>query len=182
MQEVSVMRNIKIVWIARTAIFIALLIVSQVVTMNFGNTLVTGSVVNFVLAVSVMTCGLGSGLIVAGMSPVFARILGIGPFWVLIPFIAVSNMIFVSVWHLVGNYNFRRKYAAYILATGLAAFAKFLLLYIGIARVAVPIILDLPEPQATIVSSMFSLPQLVTALVGGVLAASILPTLKKVIK
>jgi hypothetical protein len=54
-------------------------------------------------------------------------------------------------------------------------------LYVGIVRIAVPVLLGLPERQAAVISGMFSLVQLITALIGGALAAVILPVLQKAV-
>ena len=51
----------KTLWLVRTALMIALLIILQSVTKAAGQ-FVTGSCVNAVLAVSVLLCGLTSGL------------------------------------------------------------------------------------------------------------------------
>ena len=67
----------------------------------------------------------------------------------------------------------------YILAWLLGAVTKFLVIYIVIVKFAIPVLLQLPEKKATMVSAAFSLPQLVTALVGGTLALVILPIVKK---
>ena len=168
-------------WITRTAIFIALLIVLQMATTPLGNIIVTGSIVNLLLIVSVMTCGLSSGLAVAIVSPVMAKILGIGPLWSLIPFIALGNVSLVIVWNFIGNRNMRGKYTVYIVAMLCAAVAKFLVLYVGIVQIAIPIFLRLPEQQAAVISSMFSIPQLITALVGGAVAIILFPRLKQAI-
>ena len=45
----------KTLWMTRTGAFIALLVVLQAATAPLGNTLVTGTLVNGLLAVSVMT-------------------------------------------------------------------------------------------------------------------------------
>ena len=172
----------KILWITRTAIFIALLIVSQSATAPLGNIIVTGSIVNLLLITSAMTCGLASGLTVAVMSPVMAKFLGIGPLWTLIPFIAAGNVVLVPLWHFIGNRRLGgKKYTAYIAALIAAALAKFLVLYVGIVRIALPLFLGLPEPQAAVISHMFSIPQLVTALIGGVLAMLVFPRLQRAI-
>jgi len=170
-----------LLWITRTAIFIALLIVLQVATAPLGNIIVTGSIVNLLLIVSVMTYGLASGLTVAAISPVMAKFLGIGPLWSLIPFIAAGNIVLVLLWHFIGNQCIGRKYAAYIVALFCAAVSKFLVLYIGIVQIAVPVFLGLQEQQAAVISNMFSIPQLVTALVGGTFAIILFPRLKKAI-
>ena len=172
----------RILWITRTAIFIALLIVLQAATAPLGNPLITGSIVNLLLITSVMSCGLSSGLTVAVVSPVVAKFLGIGPLWALIPFIAAGNIVLVLLWHFIGNRNIDgKKYVAYIIALIAAAVAKFLVLYVGIVQIAVPIFLGLPEPQAAVISNMFSIPQLITALVGGTLAVILFPRLKKAV-
>ena len=173
----------KILWIVRTAVLIALLIVAQLATAALGNPLITGSIVNLLLVVSVMTCGIASGLTVAVVSPVLAKLIGIGPLWALIPFIAAGNIVLLLVWYLIGNRNFGgKKYITYVIALVAAAIAKFAVLYLGIAKIAVPVLLKLPEPQATVIGNMFSLPQLFTALIGGALAVIVFPRLEKIIK
>jgi hypothetical protein len=169
-------------WITRTAIFVALLIVLQAATASLGNVLITGSIVNLLLIVSVMTCGLASGFSVAVISPIIAKLIGIGPLWVLIPFIAAGNVMLVLLWHFIGNRHIKQRYAAYIAALIAAAAGKFCVLYFGIVKIAVPLLLNLPEQQAKVISNMFSFTQLATALTGGVIAVMMLPSLKKAVR
>ena len=176
------MNQEKTLWITRTAIFVALLVVLQAATAALGNTIITGAVVNMLLVVSVMTCGTMSGLCVAVISPIMAKLIGIGPLWSLISFIAAGNITLVLIWHFIGNRHWGQKYTSRIIALAAAAAAKFLVLYIGIVQIAVPLLLKLPEPQATVISSMFSIPQLVTALLGGGMALLVLTPLKKAIE
>ena len=173
----------EVLWITRTAIFLALLVVTQVGTAALGNTFITGSAVNFILIVCVMTCGLASGATIAVISPILAKLVGIGPLWALIPFIIIGNVVLVVLWHIIGNKSFGdNKILSYIVAAIVAAAAKFAVLFLGIVKIAVPVLLELPQPQANMISGMFSLPQLVTALIGGVIAIVVLPVLKKAIK
>ncbi len=171
----------KIRWITRTAILIALLIVLQAATTPLGLTIITGSVVNMLLVVSVMIGGLASGLTVAAVSPVLAKLVGIGPLWALTPFIILGNLTLVLLWHIFGNRNISKQLAANVSALVLAAIAKFLVLYLGIVQIAVPLLLSLPAQQAVVISGMFSVSQLFTALVGGAVATVLIPTLKKAI-
>ena len=172
----------RILWITRTAVFIALLVVWQAASAPLGNTLITGSIVNLLLIVSVMTCGLASGLTVAAVSSFMAKLLGIGPLWSLIPFMIAGNVTLVLLWHFIGNRNMGgKRYMAYITALIVAAISKFLVLYIGIVRIAIPILLGLPEQQAAAITSIFSVSQLFTASVGGALAFVLIPRLKKAI-
>jgi len=172
----------RLLWITRTAILMALLIVWQAASAPLGNTLITGSIVNLLLIVSVMICGLASGLSVAALSPIMAKLLGIGPLWSLIPFIIAGNVTLVLLWHFIGNRDMGgKRNAAYITALIVAAVSKFLVLYIGIVRIAVPLLLNLPEQQAAAISGIFSVSQLITASVGGALAFVLIPRLKRAI-
>lgn len=169
-------------WITRTAVCIALLILLQAATAPLGNTLVTGTAVNMMLVVAVMANGLSSGLCVAVISPVFAKLLGIGPLWAIIPLIALGNAVLVLLWRLIGGGRFRNRLAGYLVALPLAAAAKYVVLYLGVVKLAVGLLLALPQPQATVISQMFSLPQLFTALMGGAAAILVLIPLRKALK
>ncbi len=169
----------KTLWITRTAVFIALLVVLQAATASLGNTIVTGAVMNMLLIIFVMTCGMMSGLCVAVISPVMAKLIGIGPLWSLIPFIIAGNITLILTWHFIGNRHWGHKHTVQMIALFVAATGKFLILYIGVAQIAVPLLLRLPEPQASVISNMFSIPQLFTALLGGGVALLVLSPLKK---
>jgi len=180
----------KVLWITRTAVLIALTVVLQFLTIQFaiglgpGAQFITGSIVNLMLIISVMTCGLPTGLTVGIFTPVLPTLLGFGPLWPIVPFIAAGNMALVTVWHFVGNRELVNKYLAYGIALLTGAAAKFLVLYFGVVQIAIPFILGLPEdsPGSIAMSFMFSWPQLVTASIGGACAIILLPTLIKAIK
>lgn len=169
-------------WVTRTALFTASLIVMQAVTAPLGNQFVTGSIVNLVLIISVMTCGLTSGLSVAVVSPVLAKLFGIGPLWEIIPFIILGNIVLVALWYFIGNREIINKNVSRIIVLVVAAICKFGVLYLGIVKIAIPFFLNLPEKQVTVISAMFSFPQLITASIGGAVAFLILPVIKKAIK
>lgn len=164
-------------WITQTAVLIALLIIVQTVTSSMGNTLVTGSCVNCLLVISVIGCGLKTGLWVAVLSPVAAKLLGIGPLWSLIPLIVMGNSVFVLIWHQSLKGKGLKHRARCCAALAAAATAKFLVLYIGIVKIILPVFLHLPEKQAHVISNLFSIPQLITALAGGGIALLVLPVL-----
>lgn len=176
-----IFRHEKVLWLTRTAIFLALLIVAQWATVPLGNSILTGAIVNMMLILSVMLNGLASGLTIAAISPVMPTLLGFGPVWPLVPFIAAGNIVLVVVWHFAGNREMRIKRLAHILALVIAALAKFLVIYFGVVRLAVPFLLDLKPKQVEVISLMFSYPQLITATIGGAVATVLLPTLKKAV-
>jgi len=166
-----------------TAIFIALLIAAQAAAAPLGQ-FVVGPLVNLILIVAMMTCGPAPGLTVALLSNVFAKLLGIGPLWTIVPFVMAGNAALVLVWYAAGKMQgkglFSSKHILRAAALVLAAACKFAVLYIGVAKIAVPLLLRLPEPQASVISNMFSLPQLFTALMGGALAMAVLPAIERV--
>lgn len=169
----------RILWITRTAILLALLIVIQAITAPFGIPLITGSLVNLILIVTVVTCGFSSGLTVAVISPIVAKLVGIGPLWVLIPFIALGNCTLILLWHVIGKRIFKEKLIGYFVALVTGAAGKFLVLYLSIVQMMIPLFLHLPEKQAAAISATFSFSQLFTALIGGIIAIMLLPIVKK---
>ena len=170
----------KVLWITRTAVLIAVTVVLQALSLQLGNQFVTGSIVNLMLILSVMTCGLSTGLTVSIFTPILPTVFGFGPVWPVVPFIAAGNMALVTLWHFIGNRNIINTYVAYVIALIAGAVVKFLVLYFGVVRIVMPYILRLPEQH--IMSVLFSYPQLITATIGGVCAIILLPPLKKALK
>ena len=163
-------------WVTRTGVLIALLVVLQWATSAMGQ-YVTGSCVNAVLAVATLAGGLWSGVAVAVLSPFCAKLFGIGPQLIqIVPAIAVGNLVFVLVLHFVCR---RQKIVGLICG----AAAKFGTLYLLVVQFIVPMLAENLKPQqiATF-SAMFSYPQLITALIGGSVAMAILPVLKQAMK
>lgn len=168
-------------WLTRSAIIIALLVVIQLLTAGFGNTLITGSLVNLILIVAVMLAGPKVGLTAAFLSPIFAKIIGIGPLWPLVPFIAIGNSLFILVWYLLD----RKAPSTWstlikeVVSAIVAAMVKSVFLYLTIVKFVVPVLLALPAAKANLISAMFSFPQFITGIIGGGLAVVILPILRK---
>lgn len=176
--------NKKVRWITETAVMLALLVALQALTKGFGQ-LVTGSCVNAVLAVTVLTAGMGSGIVVAVMSPVLAYLLGIAPQILTVPAIMVGNTVFVVLLRLIAGGDGKkavRQIAAWLAAAG----AKFVVLYLIVVKiicgVMAPSLLaagSLKEPMLKALPATFSWPQLVTALIGGGIALLIVPVIRK---
>lgn len=170
------MKNSKTLWICRTAILTALLLVLQFVTKPLGQ-LVTGSCVNAVLSVAALAAGLSSGICVAVLSPLFAFMLGIGPqLFPLTPAIAAGNCVLVLALHLIcrDDFSLPRR----IIACGAASVCKFSALYILIVKIICNV-MELAPKQVATFTAMFSWPQLVTALIGSALALVIVPRIIK---
>lgn len=174
------MRNKRILWLTQTALFIALLIVLQVVTKGFGQ-FVTGACVNLVLISAVLLTGLGAGATVALVSPVLAAAMGIAPALMqIVPCIMLGNLtLVVIIWIIMKNTGGVQKVLSWCCAVPVAAVCKALVLWLSIVKLILPMMSALPEKQVQVMSATFSWPQLVTALLGGLLAAIIVPLVQR---
>ena len=167
----------KTLWIAETAVMIALLVALQGLTKPAGQ-FVTGSCVNLILGVSTLVGGLWCGLTVALLSPFFAFALGIGPALIqIVPAIAVGNIVLVLVLWLICRKAKKLSPLSYGGAVA-ASVCKFAVLYALVVLLLLPL-LGLPEKQVAMMSAMFSWPQLVTALIGSFLAVTVAPVIRK---
>ena len=166
-------------WITQTAVLTALLLVLQFSTKPLGQ-IVTGSCVNAVLAISALVAGIGTGLTVAILSPLFAFILGIGPqLFPLTPAIAAGNCALVIVIYIICKKALSPAHR--IIACVSASVAKFLVLNVLIVQILCRV-LELSDKQIAMFSTMFSWPQLITALIGSGIALIIVPRLKAIVK
>lgn len=166
--------------LCRTAIFLALLIAVQFVTRSMGQ-YVTGSLVNLILIASGLMCGLWGGLpsrffshlcLLHRTAPDSPR---------LSPPVALGNAVLVLLWVLIAGAK-NAPIARQAIALVVAAVAKFLTLYLVIVKWLVPMVLILNEKQTAVLSASFSFPQLITAVIGGVLAMLLVPPLRRAIK
>ena len=171
----------RILWITETAAMLALLMVLQALTKPLGQ-LVTGSCVNAVLAVTVLFCGLGSGITVALISPVCAYLLGIAPQVLTVPVIMLGNAAFVAVLRLVSGKQIWKNVLAWLAAALCKFVVLFALVKYGICGILAEGLLAqglLKTPMLTALPATFGAMQLVTALIGGGLALLLVPVLKK---
>ena len=176
-------------FISRTAIGIALVILAQLIgkLLPAGaviagplsvTQLVTGSLVNCVLFVFTAQVGILSGVIIGILSSILASLLGIGPaVAAVVPVVGCGNAILALVFGLVSGRRRELRTPAVILAAAL----KCAFLWVSVPAV-LKALGSVAEKQITALSIMFSWPQGVTALIGGVLALIIIPRLAKVKK
>lgn len=177
------MNNKTTKWIAYTAMGVALVVVAQFlgsripsIATIFGpfsvQQLITGTLVNCILLVFTAQAGIASGAVVGVLSSILAAFFGISQM-VVTPMVAIGNALLCVVYGLLA-----RRTAWHIPAMVLGAVVKCAFLWL-----TVPMILataGLPEKQTAMLSIMFSWPQGVTALCGGLLSWPIIARLKKV--
>jgi len=180
--------------LTKTALLLAMLICLQwagsFVPEQLTKQLVTGTLVNCVLAVTVLLVFYGSGIAVALISPVCAFLLGIAPNFVTVLPIMLGNACFVALLRLLYKKPLWRQAAALTVA----AVVKFGVLYGLVVQVICGVasgsllgkklgdVVVLAPPMLNVLPTMFAWPQLVTALAGGALALLLLPILKKATK
>lgn len=132
--------------------------------------LITGTLVNCVLLVFTARAGLASGAAIGAVSAVLAALLGISQL-VISPLVAAGNILLcLTYWFLEERMN----HICGVIA-GAALKCAFLWLTVPMALSAA----GFPEKQAAMLSIMFSWPQLVTALCGGLLAWAVLPRVRR---
>lgn len=153
----------KLSLLTKAAVLLAIAIVLQLAKMG---QYVTGIGINTVLITAVGVCGLPWAAVIGIMTPMLAVLLGVQPppTVVLVPFIMAGNLLFVILFRILRKYN---DYIGVIVAS----IAKFVLLYTA----ANIIVGKLPAP----IKLAFSFPQLITAVVGGIIALIILKTVNK---
>ena len=139
-----------------------LLIAVAVIVPLFHYQPITGPIVNAVLFISVALLGLPTALFICLIPSVIALAIGLLPpvLAPMIPFIMISNALLIIVFNWLKDKNY---WLGIILSSGL----KFIFLF---STSSIVINLLLNKAVATKVAIMMSWPQLITALVGGVLA------------
>ena len=179
--------NKKIRWITETAVMLALLITLQwmgsLIAEPMTKQLVTGSLVNVVLAITVLFAGLNSGLTVAVISPVLAFFIGIAKPW-LVPVSMVGNVVLVILLYIIAGKD-SRKIVRQVLAWLTAAVAKYAAMYgVGVLLLGKLLAgpLGLAKTDIAPVIKSCTWVQLVTALIGGAVALSITPALRKALR
>ena len=186
--------NKKIQWITQTAVMLALLIclqwVGSFVPDQLTKQLITGSLVNCVLAVTVLFVGMSSGITVALISPICAFLFGIAPNFITVAPIMLGNVCYVVLLKRIIGKTWKPFWKQPVALIS-AAVVKFGVLYLLVVElicgVASGVLLGkklgqtvlLAPPMLKMLPTMFAWPQLVTALIGGTLALLIVPVLRK---
>lgn len=154
----------KVKLITRTAVLLALTIALQ--GLRLGQ-LATGSLVNSMLYISTCIIGWPSGVFIGCVTPWIALLFGIlkpalAP---AVLFIMISNAVLVLTFSII-------KDRSYIIAVIVASCAKFLTLYIST---------EFLIKLKPVVVTALQFPQLITALIGGIIAFIVVSILKSIV-
>ena len=173
------MKNKGVRFITLTAAFLALLIIFQSLSASLGQ-MVTGSLVNFVLVAATLLAGWKSGLIIALLSPFFAKLFGIGPIYPILPVVALGNATLVGVYAFIMSRNFNSA-LRWVVSVVIAAALKYAVLTVGVLKLVLPLV-SVPAPQAAKLAAMFGTTQFFTAFIGGAVAFIAVPLIQKAVK
>lgn len=170
MEEAKTLKNTNkkiALYVAQFVLFIAIVTVAPLIKQQF----VVGPIVNATLFISAATLGTAGAIMVGLVPSVISISVGLLPAVLapVIPFIMISNALLVAIFALLRKRNFA-------LGVISAALIKYLFLY---STSSVVISLLLKKEVASSVAQMMSWPQLVTALIGGILAFLFLRGTKK---
>lgn len=164
--------------ITLAGLFLALAIVFQLLGRSFPDLSrwLVGPLINALLLLCSWYCGLRFGLLLSGLTPIMAWLVGqlnpaLAPF---IPFIVLGNMIFVLPGHLL-----RQTIVTRTLGIIIGSVLKYLFLANSVRYLLPALNLGIPAKVQANMASAFGTVQLIAALVGGVMALIIHELLKK---
>ncbi len=172
--------------ITRTAMFLALAFVFQLfgrlVSLGDYNTFIVGSMVNACLIISTLTVGLWSGVALAVLTPLTALFTvhsAVSAFLLpFAPFVALGNLTIVLF-----IYMFRNKNKVIGLITGAVFKFGILLGSVNLCLYVIGGAFNMKQPIAQkLATFMFSWPQLVTAVLGGIVSFAVIKALNKSFK
>ena len=159
----------------KSALFLAIAIVFQTIGKSFPqlSQFITGPIINAILLITICVCDRWWAVGVGILTPALAGLTGqlAAPLVPFIPFIMAGNALFILIFSLFINYKRYGKYIGIIPA----AFLKFGFLYLSVTYIIRLFNIKIPPK----VAAAMGVPQLVTALIGGVLACFIIEALKK---
>jgi hypothetical protein len=149
------------------SIFVALAVVAP----YFGNQLITGSIVNALLFISVSILGLEYALLLCFIPSLISIYTGLLPLALaqMIPFIMTGNALLILVFYKLKKKNFW-------LGAVLAAFIKFIFIW----SVGMLLANSVLHGISKAVTLMISWPQLATAIAGAAIAFLFLKIIKKI--
>lgn len=153
--------------ILRASVFLAAALVIQYLRMP---QLLTGTLVNAILFLTLIFAGLPAGILIGILTPLLAFFTGIlpAPLAPVIPVIMLANIALVMVGGLLKGRNL-------YLAAAISSVVKFIVFFILLRYVVILFVSSLPPA----VFVAFGLLQLYTALAGTVLAALLTGRLRK---
>ncbi len=152
--------------IAKGALLLALVLIAQSLRFflplpPFILVFVIGSLVNAFLLIALLTTNLKMAILISVIAPIVAFLQGTLPIIIFVPLIAMANIIYILVFKIIYS---RFLYAAILLCS----ITKTIVLYY--TTILLLDIVQLPPALAKSITFLMSMPQLVTTIVGCLIA------------
>ena len=161
------------------SMFLALAIILQLIQRNFTqiNPLLIGPLINTILLLTTYTCGLSYGLMVSVLIPLIAIPVGaLAPLLVpFAPFIVVANLIYsASFYPLMRRGRFGLYAGAFV-----SSLLRFLFFTLSATKLLYIFLPNIPEQNAKLIGTSFTIPQLIVALLGSAVAVILIKLFEK---
>ncbi len=163
--------------IALTSVLLALAIASQF--MKTMSVYFTGSIINLILFMAVLFTGVGCASVIALVTPLTSFLITGSPIMAAMPLVLPAVMLGNEVLVLVVGSLKKRPLPLRVVC---ACVVKTAVMGLLISLIIIPVFgpaSSLPEKALAAAKVTFSLTQLITALIGGVIACIIFPLVKK---
>ncbi len=157
--------------------YLSIFVAIAVVAPYFQNQLITGSIVNALLFISVIIMGVESAIVLCLVPSLISLFTGLLPFALapVIPFIIMGNMILVFVFNKFRNPSTLFGASNFWTASILSAFLKFIFIWSVGMILANSVLQGISKP----IMIMISWPQFATALAGACIAYLFLKIIKR---
>lgn len=167
-----------------TAIMVALCVVVQLFK-NPGTIPVTGGLINMIIIIDTLYCGLTSGIIISIVAPITSFIITQSPMIasvpMILPFIMIGNVVIVLFAWAVRCKKLELNLLPLSLVAG--SFAKWGVMTLSIVQWVLPVFgTDLSPKMKTVAATTYSTTQLYAALAGTALTCIIWPIIKLGVK
>ena len=151
--------------------FVGLMVVVAIIPHYVHNQFITGPIVNAVLFIAAVILGAGNAILIGLVPSVVALVSGLlpAPLAPMVPFIMISNAILVWTFSYFRKINFGSGVIV-------ASLVKYAFLY-GTSIIVVNLISN-HNIAAKAAATMMAWPQIVTALIGGVIAFGVIKVIR----
>ena len=172
------MKNKKVYDLVLASILLAFTIVVQVLARNFNVVIpvLAGPFVNAVLIIGVYLCNATYGSLLAIVTPITAAATGqlAAPMVPFVPFIIIGNLLLIIPIAILKNKGKIYSYIGFFIGV----IIKFLFLTFASRKLIYVFGMTFPKKVSVKLATIMSIPQLTTALIGGIIALIIIKLLK----
>lgn len=165
--------------LVRASILLALCIAIQFIGRTFPviNQFLVGPIINAILLITAWYCGIWYGVAVGTLTPLMAFLVGQlpSPMMPFIPFIMIGNIIFVVIFGIL----MKKSVVGKGIGVGIGSVCKFAFLYMSALKLVPLFKIGFKAKVYKNLVFMMGFPQLITAIIGGIIAIIIISLMKK---